>query len=238
MPTSTATTAASACRPWTPAMSAWWRSRCGPTASSTTAAIATSAWVRRGPPAVRGAALRAAGGKAPRLTLLCPSLGPCPSGMKLANLSKILKCAGNDDAITMKSEDNGDTITFMFESPSEPGCAARSSAAGCCPKRLAVGCSGGWCLLLALLPARCAAERWWLVALATYTGAGTSSAVVAFARSFPTACSAPHAVSLPCPALLQTRSGCPSLTSSSWTSTGQDREAGARAGSGQGGKEE
>jgi proliferating cell nuclear antigen len=36
--------------------------------------------------------------------------------MKLANLSKILKCAANDDAITMKSEDNGDTITFMFES--------------------------------------------------------------------------------------------------------------------------
>lgn len=39
--------------------------------------------------------------------------------MKLANLSKILKCAGNDDSITMKSEDNGDTITFMFESQSE-----------------------------------------------------------------------------------------------------------------------
>lgn len=39
--------------------------------------------------------------------------------MKLANLSKILKCAGNDDAITMKSEDNGDTITFTFESQSE-----------------------------------------------------------------------------------------------------------------------
>lgn len=38
-------------------------------------------------------------------------------GMKLQNLSKILKCASNDDAITMKSEDNGDTITFMFESP-------------------------------------------------------------------------------------------------------------------------
>lgn len=37
--------------------------------------------------------------------------------MKLANLSKILKCAGNDDAITMKSEDNGDHITFMFEAP-------------------------------------------------------------------------------------------------------------------------
>ncbi|KAL4437211.1 hypothetical protein ABPG75_004350 [Micractinium tetrahymenae] len=40
-------------------------------------------------------------------------------GMKLANLSKILKCAGNDDAITMKSEDNGDTITFMFESQNQ-----------------------------------------------------------------------------------------------------------------------
>ena len=39
--------------------------------------------------------------------------------MKLASLSKILKCAGNDDVITMKSEDSGDTITFMFESASE-----------------------------------------------------------------------------------------------------------------------
>lgn len=37
--------------------------------------------------------------------------------MKLANLSKILKCAANDDIITMKSDDNGDTITFIFESP-------------------------------------------------------------------------------------------------------------------------
>ena len=40
----------------------------------------------------------------------------CFAGMKLANLSKILKCAANDDAITMKSEDGGDTLTFMFES--------------------------------------------------------------------------------------------------------------------------
>ena len=39
------------------------------------------------------------------------------AGMKLGNLSKILKCAGNDDAITMKSEDSGDTITFVFEAP-------------------------------------------------------------------------------------------------------------------------
>ncbi len=39
--------------------------------------------------------------------------------MKLANLSKILKCAANDDAITMKSADNGDMLTFVFESPAQ-----------------------------------------------------------------------------------------------------------------------
>lgn len=52
------------------------------------------------------------------LTLLTKSL-LCTAGMKLQNLSKILKCAANDDVITMKSEDNGDTITFIFESPSK-----------------------------------------------------------------------------------------------------------------------
>jgi hypothetical protein len=31
--------------------------------------------------------------------------------------AKMLKCAGNDDAITMKADDAGDTVTFMFESP-------------------------------------------------------------------------------------------------------------------------
>lgn len=36
----------------------------------------------------------------------------------LCSMSKILKCAGNDDAITVKADDNADTITFMFESPS------------------------------------------------------------------------------------------------------------------------
>jgi proliferating cell nuclear antigen len=39
--------------------------------------------------------------------------------MSLANLHKVLKCAGNDDVVTMKADDNGDTVTFMFESPSE-----------------------------------------------------------------------------------------------------------------------
>lgn len=37
----------------------------------------------------------------------------------ICSMSKILKCAGNDDAITVKAGDNADTITFMFESPSK-----------------------------------------------------------------------------------------------------------------------
>jgi proliferating cell nuclear antigen len=39
--------------------------------------------------------------------------------MSLGNLAKILKCAGNDDIVTLKAADDGDTVTFMFESPSE-----------------------------------------------------------------------------------------------------------------------
>ena len=38
--------------------------------------------------------------------------------MSRFSMSKILKCAGNDDAITLKSGDNADNITLMFESPS------------------------------------------------------------------------------------------------------------------------
>lgn len=37
-------------------------------------------------------------------------------GLETSMLSKILKCAGNDDAITISAEDNGDTVTFLFES--------------------------------------------------------------------------------------------------------------------------
>jgi proliferating cell nuclear antigen len=40
-------------------------------------------------------------------------------GVNIASLSKILKCAANDDIITMKADDNGDTLTLMFESPSQ-----------------------------------------------------------------------------------------------------------------------
>ncbi|KAE8732344.1 hypothetical protein F3Y22_tig00002237pilonHSYRG01875 [Hibiscus syriacus] len=38
-------------------------------------------------------------------------------GMNLNNMSKMLKCAGNDDIITLKAHDGSDTVTFMIESP-------------------------------------------------------------------------------------------------------------------------
>lgn len=37
--------------------------------------------------------------------------------INLGSMSKILKCAANDDAITVKAGDNADSVTFMFESP-------------------------------------------------------------------------------------------------------------------------
>eukprot|EP00271_Cylindrocystis_brebissonii_P022065 TRINITY_DN8271_c0_g1_i1.p1 TRINITY_DN8271_c0_g1~~TRINITY_DN8271_c0_g1_i1.p1 ORF type:complete len:263 (-),score=61.09 TRINITY_DN8271_c0_g1_i1:866-1654(-) len=40
-------------------------------------------------------------------------------GMNLTNMAKMLKCAGNEDIVTIKAEDNGDTVTFMFESPGQ-----------------------------------------------------------------------------------------------------------------------
>jgi len=40
-------------------------------------------------------------------------------GMNLTSMSKILKCAANDDIITMKAQDSADTVTFMFESPNQ-----------------------------------------------------------------------------------------------------------------------
>ena len=43
-------------------------------------------------------------------------------GISLASMAKILKIAGNDDIITLKAEDAGDAVTFMFESPSTALC--------------------------------------------------------------------------------------------------------------------
>ena len=31
------------------------------------------------------------------------------------NVAKILKCAGNDDSVTMKADDDGDVVNFLFE---------------------------------------------------------------------------------------------------------------------------
>lgn len=42
---------------------------------------------------------------------------PISLGFNAANMGKILKCAGNDDIITLKAEDDGDALTMMFESP-------------------------------------------------------------------------------------------------------------------------
>lgn len=37
-------------------------------------------------------------------------------GVNLVSLAKILKCAGNDDIITLRAQDDGDAVTFVFES--------------------------------------------------------------------------------------------------------------------------
>jgi hypothetical protein len=61
--------------------------------------------------------------------------------MSLGNLAKILKCAGNDDIVTMKAADDGDTVTFMFEAPSECACTDAvldGCTRNCCCKQFAV----------------------------------------------------------------------------------------------------
>jgi len=50
--------------------------------------------------------------------------------MNLGNMSKMLKCAGNDDIITLKADDKGDSVTFMFESPSKCWPSLRPRGAG------------------------------------------------------------------------------------------------------------
>lgn len=36
-------------------------------------------------------------------------------GLNLASIAKVLKCAGNDDSVTLKGEDDSDTVSFVFE---------------------------------------------------------------------------------------------------------------------------
>jgi proliferating cell nuclear antigen PCNA len=39
-------------------------------------------------------------------------------GININSMAKILKCAGNDDNVTIKADDKGDVVTFMFENES------------------------------------------------------------------------------------------------------------------------
>ena len=74
-----------------------------------------------------------------RANALAP-LPAAPAGISLANLAKVLKCAGNDDIVTMKANEDGDTVTFMFESPSACGSRPQLRARlACCKGRMLTG---------------------------------------------------------------------------------------------------
>ena len=57
-------------------------------------------------------------------------------GLSLVNLSKILKCAGNEDTVTLRAKDDADTLALQFEatervslrSPSSCGSSSRWSS--------------------------------------------------------------------------------------------------------------
>jgi len=40
-------------------------------------------------------------------------------GINVEGFQKILKCAGNDDMVTIKARDNADTVSFLFETPKQ-----------------------------------------------------------------------------------------------------------------------
>ena len=42
-------------------------------------------------------------------------------GVNMDTMGKLMKCAANDDAITLKSEDNGDLLGLVFESKVRSG---------------------------------------------------------------------------------------------------------------------
>jgi len=52
-----------------------------------------------------------------------------PESFVIPPQSKMLKCADNEDIITMKADDAGDVVTFMFESPGTSPIARRTSRA-------------------------------------------------------------------------------------------------------------
>lgn len=44
---------------------------------------------------------------------------PMPLGVNLNSLTKVLKCAKDDDMVTLKATDNGDTLNLIYEAKSE-----------------------------------------------------------------------------------------------------------------------
>lgn len=40
-------------------------------------------------------------------------------GISMKSITTILKCAGNDDSVTLRAQDNSDSLSFIFESPNE-----------------------------------------------------------------------------------------------------------------------
>ncbi|EHB04022.1 Proliferating cell nuclear antigen [Heterocephalus glaber] len=40
-------------------------------------------------------------------------------GVNLTSVSKILKCSDNEDIITLRAEDNADTLALVFEAPNQ-----------------------------------------------------------------------------------------------------------------------
>lgn len=52
-------------------------------------------------------------------------------GINLTSLTKILKCAGNDDTLTIRAQDSdSDTVTFIFENKSTSNPPRTSSLSG------------------------------------------------------------------------------------------------------------
>lgn len=41
------------------------------------------------------------------------------TGVNVTSVSKILKCASNEDIVTLTAEDNADTLALVFEAPNQ-----------------------------------------------------------------------------------------------------------------------
>uniref|UniRef100_A0A4W3H2T9 Proliferating cell nuclear antigen n=1 Tax=Callorhinchus milii TaxID=7868 RepID=A0A4W3H2T9_CALMI len=54
-----------------------------------------------------------------RSSVRCFSVQPDIVVTSPRSMSKILKCAGNDDIITLRAEDNADTLALVFESQNQ-----------------------------------------------------------------------------------------------------------------------